>query len=763
MQNNQTNSDIIIEDRHINVSQFLEARSSEIGYFTQQLNSKKNGSNKLAYQMVKKHLRRRAMSHNRYRIPSRIRNRMNVQELDVIEKTQDPIKCRKHLRKPKLLMNSYIRRSRSDKWMETHLWHAKRMRMIKYFQYKIARTPNEKGDRACFRFANHDCTVYDRSYYEFIFIQGTKMLEFMNAHLQQKDYKTLVQNQKKNFKITDNLDVYKNELNTLIGPAKFIWKTEQELVVFIHPGCVPEWIQILTLYAKKFENQMDEPKESLLNFQHIKDNYNIFDLSGPLCLYKVHYLLANLGLSEEQINNIHPLVRHFKNVNDAANYPRNHIIQLQFQANVSKKLIKPPFDFSQVCVEENPLNQDLLNQSLVDLITYSKEVKQENISLLENIKEIKQRDYVVRFKTVTRNRYTHKKKNKISKKQKTNALSQVKIEEKKKYEDQKQQQQQQQQQLNQTEQSQQESKIEAEEVEPQSNNSIQLEEIKFAKDLVESDIHLMIVFNNSRQHKAFGQGVTLVVNQGRGILVWRLLSFIACKAIGLNEYNNIIEESGQKVFPNDYPLTQAYSTLNRELLETKVTKHFLRPQGKRVNYMKINSPFPFKPNFDYVLSKYLESEDKIVAQQEDLQDVRVIMVGRGKPDTNSYICLPEAEDFIKYQEMLKKDKSRVYSIHDEPTYVKVNNKQIDIPEPSQISTTRKIIGFLSFGDFSFKSGVGKGRGQIIKYYLDALKAKSQVNNMEIEDKQCNKQSNEIFCLIRNPTSRKYYLANLYLI
>lgn len=84
--------------------------------------------------MVKKHLRRRAMSHNRYRIPSRIRNRMNVQELDVIEKTQDPIRCRKHLRKPKLLMNSYIRRSRSDKWMETHLWHAKRMRMIKYFQ-----------------------------------------------------------------------------------------------------------------------------------------------------------------------------------------------------------------------------------------------------------------------------------------------------------------------------------------------------------------------------------------------------------------------------------------------------------------------------------------------------------------------------------------------------------------------------------------------------------------------------------------------------
>jgi len=88
---------------------------------------------KLAYQMVKNHLRRRAMSHNRYRIPRKIRDRMNTSELDVIEKTQDPIRCRKHLRKPKLLMDAYIRRSKRDQWMETHLWHSKRMRMFRYF------------------------------------------------------------------------------------------------------------------------------------------------------------------------------------------------------------------------------------------------------------------------------------------------------------------------------------------------------------------------------------------------------------------------------------------------------------------------------------------------------------------------------------------------------------------------------------------------------------------------------------------------------
>lgn len=71
-------------------------------------------------------------------------------------------------------MNAYIRRSRSEKWMETHLWHSKRMKMLQYFSYKIAETPNEKGTRACYRFAKNECIVYDKSYYEIIYLEGTR-------------------------------------------------------------------------------------------------------------------------------------------------------------------------------------------------------------------------------------------------------------------------------------------------------------------------------------------------------------------------------------------------------------------------------------------------------------------------------------------------------------------------------------------------------------------------------------------------------------
>ena len=35
--------------------------------------------------------------------------------------------------------------------METHLWHAKRMKMKNYFGYKIPYHNNDKSKRACYR------------------------------------------------------------------------------------------------------------------------------------------------------------------------------------------------------------------------------------------------------------------------------------------------------------------------------------------------------------------------------------------------------------------------------------------------------------------------------------------------------------------------------------------------------------------------------------------------------------------------------------
>lgn len=105
------------------------------------------------------------MSHNRFRIPRRLR--MNLDEdLKVIESTQRIPKCRKSLRRKSRLLLSYKQRSEKARWLWTHLWSAKRMRMMDYFGYHIAHSPNDKSYRATYRFSRYGCCLIDMSYYQ---------------------------------------------------------------------------------------------------------------------------------------------------------------------------------------------------------------------------------------------------------------------------------------------------------------------------------------------------------------------------------------------------------------------------------------------------------------------------------------------------------------------------------------------------------------------------------------------------------------------
>ena len=70
------------------------------------------------------------MAHNHYRIPVRIRLQA-LQELGGSEKPGKlkRSKCRKHRRKLRYLLHLYEIRQKRFRWMETHVWHAKRFKM----------------------------------------------------------------------------------------------------------------------------------------------------------------------------------------------------------------------------------------------------------------------------------------------------------------------------------------------------------------------------------------------------------------------------------------------------------------------------------------------------------------------------------------------------------------------------------------------------------------------------------------------------------
>lgn len=81
-------------------------------------------------------------------------------------------KCRKNIRKKHRLILSYKGRDGDNrgKWMKTHIWAAKRMKMGVYAGYKIAMSPNNKSFRSVYRQFRNNCVMMDYSYLQCITI-----------------------------------------------------------------------------------------------------------------------------------------------------------------------------------------------------------------------------------------------------------------------------------------------------------------------------------------------------------------------------------------------------------------------------------------------------------------------------------------------------------------------------------------------------------------------------------------------------------------
>lgn len=144
---------------------FIEARSQEIDFFQKVLNEKKRFKNNLPGQQVPKHMRRRAMSHNRKRIPSRIKKIEKQPASNHKEKKKYyPRKtARKRLFKSNtnLLLLWKFNQSNEAKIMETHRFQSKRLFMHPYGGVKIASKSRSKCFRTAYRFSQTHCVLRD--------------------------------------------------------------------------------------------------------------------------------------------------------------------------------------------------------------------------------------------------------------------------------------------------------------------------------------------------------------------------------------------------------------------------------------------------------------------------------------------------------------------------------------------------------------------------------------------------------------------------
>ncbi|EFA11371.2 ribonucleases P/MRP protein subunit POP1 [Tribolium castaneum] len=158
---------------NISLSKFVACRSQEIQIMKNSLLTQ-TGS-KLAFQTLPKHMRRRAMSHNVKRLPRRLRqihlNQMKKSGMP----TQQKRPSRKYRRKPRNLLEEYTKRANKKyKWLQTHIWHAKRFHMVEKWGYKLPYHACDKAFRACYRAMTQHCLLQDISYYSCVEIHGDK-------------------------------------------------------------------------------------------------------------------------------------------------------------------------------------------------------------------------------------------------------------------------------------------------------------------------------------------------------------------------------------------------------------------------------------------------------------------------------------------------------------------------------------------------------------------------------------------------------------
>lgn len=128
---------------------------------------------KLVFQHLPKHMRRRAMSHNPKRLPRRHRTAHLAQQRKSGGTTATPKRpSRKYRRKASNLNADYARRQRRHRWLETHLWHAKRFHMIERWGYRLAASSCDKTFRSSYRATAEHCLLQDVSYVGAVELSG---------------------------------------------------------------------------------------------------------------------------------------------------------------------------------------------------------------------------------------------------------------------------------------------------------------------------------------------------------------------------------------------------------------------------------------------------------------------------------------------------------------------------------------------------------------------------------------------------------------
>ncbi|XP_061093098.1 ribonucleases P/MRP protein subunit POP1 isoform X2 [Conger conger] len=228
----------------ITASTFAKARAAEVKAMLKAV-TKTTGSSHV-FGALPKHMRRRAMSHNTKRLPTRLREgaqkmlEKSQQAGQKERKEQPKSKSRKARRRHGNLLLEFNRRQRKNVWLETHIWHAKRFHMVKRWGYCLGHRPTYKCYRACYRAMTDYSLLQDLSYYCCVEVQGEEeLLLRAMSRLTSAETVLCLSGRRQGSAVLYRADQYPTQP---LGPVLFLWRprsagsSHRQLWIWLHPS-----------------------------------------------------------------------------------------------------------------------------------------------------------------------------------------------------------------------------------------------------------------------------------------------------------------------------------------------------------------------------------------------------------------------------------------------------------------------------------------------------------------------------------------------
>ncbi|XP_053991918.1 uncharacterized protein LOC128883509 [Hylaeus volcanicus] len=319
----------------LSLETFLHARTKELKTLKAAITEPKS-HNKRSFQLLPKWKRRRAQSHNPYRIPRAYRNGILKELSRNFPKTSRRQRCDTRRTRNRLL--SYRKRSGKARWLEeTHLWHAKRFHMKTLWNYRLAYEACEKQKRRVHRYTSQRAVIHDKSYTEVIQVAGAIndlkwLFQLFNPRAVDIMFtpRMLLGGLKGTFpffKLNSSIPEPFNALQWLqlrefIGPLQFLWshvncdRKRGSIWLFCHPAITN---QILLNLRSGIHHRLQHKSDMLTNDDlailkiEMMRGITIFEISGRLSL---QVLMSLFHLSDPSKVHIPPSANNYMCGND---------------------------------------------------------------------------------------------------------------------------------------------------------------------------------------------------------------------------------------------------------------------------------------------------------------------------------------------------------------------------------------------------------------------------------------------------------------